>query len=269
MSCPPDVGLASDIEQALRPSGKIKEAGRNAKRPRSKFRLMETIVACRTCGLVQRLDELGPGTVAECARCGWRLTDHRVNSLGRTAAFTLAALLLYVPANIYPILKMDLYGAHSENTVWEGAMTLFRRGETLVALVVFLASIVIPFLKLLGLFALVVTARFRSKRARAQRTFVYRAIEVIGPWAMLDVFLLAILVALVKLGELATVVPGPGLFAFTAVVVLTILASASFDPTLIWEPDGSASRSAEGGRAAGRPTREASLLSDARGESAK
>lgn len=197
------------------------------------------MVCCKICGLVQRQGALAPGMLAECVRCRARLGDHRPNSLSRTAAFTLAALALYVPANIFPILRMDLYGVHSENTVWEGCKTLFQRGEVLVAIVVFLASLVIPFLKLLGLFFLVVTTRLRSRGRRPLRTWTYRAIDLVGPWAMLDVFLLAILVSLVKLGELATVMPGPGLFAFSAVVVLTILASSSFDPSLIWaEPDG-------------------------------
>jgi len=199
---------------------------------------VDTVVCCKICSLVQRQGALTPGTLAECARCGARLGEHRPNSLSRTAAFTLAALALYVPANIFPILRMDLYGVHSENTVWEGCKTLFQRGEVLVAIVVFLASMVIPFLKLLGLFFLVVTARLGSRGRRPTRTWIYRAIDLVGPWAMLDVFLLAILVSLVKLGELATVMPGPGLFAFSAVVVLTILASSSFDPRLIWaEPD--------------------------------
>lgn len=199
---------------------------------------MDTVVACETCGLVQRLEGLGPGLVAECARCGATLADHRPDSLARTAAFSLAALLFYVPANIFPILEMDLYGVHSESTVWEGCKTLFQRGEILVALVVFMASLVIPALKLLGLFFLVVTTRRGANRRRPVRTRIYRAIDRVGPWAMLDVFLLAILVALVKLGELATVIPGPGLLAFTAVVVLTILASSSFDPALIWADRG-------------------------------
>ena len=199
---------------------------------------VDTVVCCRICGLVQRLEALAPGMVAECAQCGGRLTDHKPNSLARTAAFTLAALSFYIPANLLPILRMDLYGVHSENTVWEGCRSLFQRGETLVAIVVFLASLVIPFLKLLGLFFLVVTVSLGYRRRRPARTWVYRTIDRVGPWAMLDVFLLAILVSLVKLGELATVLPGPGLFAFGAVVVLTILASSSFDPSLIWaEPD--------------------------------
>jgi paraquat-inducible protein A len=199
---------------------------------------VDTVVACETCGLVQRLEGLGPGLVAECARCSATLADHRPDSLARTAAFSLAALLFYVPANIFPILEMDLYGVHSESTVWEGCKTLFQRGEILVALVVFMASLVIPALKLLGLFFLVVTTRRGSNLRRPVRTWIYHAIDRVGPWAMLDVFLLAILVALVKLGELATVIPGPGLLAFTAVVVLTILASSSFDPALIWADRG-------------------------------
>jgi paraquat-inducible protein A len=199
---------------------------------------VDTVVCCRVCGLVQRQEALATGMLAECARCGARLSEHKPNSLSRTAAFTLAALAFYVPANIFPILSMELYGVHSENTV-EGCKTLFQRGEVLVAIVVFLASLVIPFLKLLGLFFLVVTARLGSRGRRPMRTWIYRTIDLVGPWAMLDVFLLAILVSLVKLGELATVLPGPGLFAFSAVVVLTILASSSFDPNLIWaEPDG-------------------------------
>ncbi|HSL92818.1 MAG TPA: paraquat-inducible protein A [Candidatus Limnocylindrales bacterium] len=196
---------------------------------------METTVACRTCGLLQRMEELRPGTAAECCRCGSTLRERKVDSLGRTAAFSLAALIFYVPANLYPILRMEFYGAYSESTVWDGCVKLFRDGQWVVAVIVFLASILIPLFKLLGLFFLVVTAHFASARRLQERTWIYRTIEVIGPWAMLDVFLLSVLVALVKLDPIVTVRPGPGLLAFTSVVVLTILASASFDPTLIWE----------------------------------
>jgi paraquat-inducible protein A len=196
---------------------------------------METIITCKTCGLVQRMDELQPGAVAECCRCGSVIRKRQVNSLHRTAAFALAALIFYVPANIYPILRMDFYGAHSENTVWDGCVKLFQDGQWLVAVIVFFASILIPLLKLLALFFLVVTTKLKSESWQQERTWIYQIIEVVGPWAMLDVFLLSVLVALVKLQQLATVLPGPGLLAFTAVVVLTILASASFDPQLIWD----------------------------------
>ncbi len=196
---------------------------------------METLLACRICDLVQRVEEPPPGAAAVCIRCGSVLRKYKANSLGRTAAFSLAALVLYVPANIYPILRMDYYGAYSENTVWDGSVKLFQDGQWPVALVVFLASIVIPLLKLLGLFYLSVTTRAGSRRRRSERTWIYKFIEALGPWAMLDVFLLSILVALVKLDQLASVYPGPGLMPFTAVVALTILATSSFDPKLIWE----------------------------------
>jgi paraquat-inducible protein A len=195
-----------------------------------------SLVACDTCGLVQRLPELAPGASAECVRCGDALVLHDGGSLARTAAFALAALMFYLPANLYPILRMEWYGTHSESTAWDGAITLFRQGQPVIAVIVFLASIVVPFVKLLTLFYLVATVRLRSVAWRRQRLAMFRMLEFIGPWAMLDVFVMSVLVALVKLGELATVLPGRGLFSFTAVAVLTIMASASFDPRLIWEP---------------------------------
>ena len=199
---------------------------------------METLVTCLICDQAQRMPEPEPGTVVECCRCGQPITRHKtVGSLRYTAAFSLAALILYVPANLYPMLRMQFYGAYSESTIWDGCVTLFQDGEWLVATIVFLASILIPLFKLLGLFFLTFSTRHASPNRRRQRTWIYRVIEVIGPWAMLDVFLLSTLVALVKLKQLATVLPGPGLLAFTAVVVLTILASASFDPKLIWRED--------------------------------
>ncbi|HZO02805.1 MAG TPA: paraquat-inducible protein A [Burkholderiales bacterium] len=195
----------------------------------------ESVVSCDTCGLVQTVPGLTSGTVAECMRCGSFLGARRnTRSLEVTAALSLAALILYVPANIYPIMKMYLYGGYSESTVWDGIVMLVQNEQWFVAVVVFLASMVIPLVKLAGLFSLVVTARMGWGRRLRSRTQLYKFIDAIGPWAMLDVFLLAVLVALVKLSSWAKILPGPGLIAFTAVVVLTMLASASFDPKLIW-----------------------------------
>lgn len=197
---------------------------------------MDEIRACRTCGQMQRVAQLGPGEAAECCRCGSVLGGYGMaHSLQRAAAFSLAALVFYVPANIYPILRMNFYGAYSESTVWDGCVNLARDGQWLVATVVFFASILIPLVKLTGMCYLVTMAKIGSARRRRERTWIHRIIDMIGPWAMLDVFLLAVLVALVKLEKLATVLPGPGLLAFTAVVVFTILASASFDSRSIWE----------------------------------
>jgi paraquat-inducible protein A len=132
-------------------------------------------------------------------------------------------------------MRMHFHGAYTESTVWDGVVKLADMDQWFVATVVFLASIVVPVMKLAGLLYLVVTIRFRIGRRLRDRARIYRFIDVIGPWAMLDVFLLAALVGLVQLGQIATVLPGPGLVAFAAVVVLTMLASASFDPKTIWQ----------------------------------
>jgi paraquat-inducible protein A len=195
------------------------------------------VLGCSTCGLVQQVDHLPPGRRAECRRCGATVREGPYGSLRLTAALAIAALILYIPANLYPILSMHFYGAYSESTVWDGVVSLTEHNQWFVAIVVFLASIVIPVLKLTGLLYLVISARFKLGRRLRGRTRIYQFIDVIGPWAMLDVFLLAVLVALVKLGTIATILPGPGLIAFASVVVLTMLASASFDPKMIWQRD--------------------------------
>jgi paraquat-inducible protein A len=196
---------------------------------------VENIVACPVCGLAQRVEAGRAGAAFECVRCGAFLgREPERDSLHLTGALTLAALVLYVPANLYPILRMYWSGAYSESTVWDGVVSLAHSNQWFVALIVFLASIAIPLFKLLALFYLVASAQLRSRSLPRLRTRLWRLVDVVGPWAMLDVFLLAVLVALVKLGTLATVLPGPGLVAFCAVVVLTILASSTFDPRLIW-----------------------------------
>ena len=198
---------------------------------------MVNLVACKTCGQVHAAAPIGPGTVAACVRCGTPIERRTTAGLHMTAAFSLAALILFVPANVFPILQREKLGRISTNTVWQGCVALYRDGQWGIALIVFLASIVIPLLKLAVLFFLVATTWARWRHARLLRTRLYQFVERIGRWAMLDVFAMAILVSLVKLGPLARVVPGQGLLAFGGVVVFTLLASASFDPQLIWEEE--------------------------------
>jgi paraquat-inducible protein A len=197
----------------------------------------EQLIACETCGHVYSVGPLRHGFAAECEDCGSTLASKTLGSMHLTAAFALSALLLYIPANIFPIVQMNLYGSVSENTVWQGCVRLYQDGDYIIALVVFLASILLPFLKLAGLFYLSISVRMRSKKSVNFRTKIYKITEVLGRWAMLDVFVIAVLVALVKLGRLANVVPGSGLLAFTGVVIFTLLASASFDPELIWNTE--------------------------------
>jgi paraquat-inducible protein A len=169
-------------------------------------------------------------------RCGAIVGRGASGTLARTQALTLAALILYIPANIYPILRITYYGAYSESTVWDGCVNLLRDGQWPIALVVFLASILIPLFKLLGLLYVTVPVRVTNVRSRRQRTWVHRVIERIGPWAMLDVFITAILRGI---GEAGSVRDGLALGAALAICGgcrVTIMASASYDPRLIWEP---------------------------------
>jgi paraquat-inducible protein A len=195
---------------------------------------MSAFMACRVCGQVHRMEPVRAGMRAMCVRCGSALERRSAGSLQMTAAFSLAALLLYLPANLFPILRLDLYGATQDSTVWQGCVRFYQSGDYVIAAIVLLASIVIPALKLLGLFFLTITSRLQWNGARMMRTWIYRVVELIGRWAMLDVFVLGILVSLVKLRSLATIIPGKGALAFALVVLFTLFASASFDPQLIW-----------------------------------
>jgi paraquat-inducible protein A len=195
------------------------------------------LVACKLCGQVHELGDIDMGTEAECARCGHVLKRKTQYSLQLTGAFALCALLLYGPANLFPILSMSMYGTVSENTIFSGVIRFYQDGDLFVAAAVFLASILIPFLKILGLFLLVITTRLHSTWARNFRVHLFLIIEILGRWAMLDVFALAVLISLVKLQRIANVIPGKGALAFVLVIFFTILASASFDPQLIWEED--------------------------------
>ena len=141
----------------------------------------EPILGCALCGLVQRVNPLPRGQVAICSRCGSVLARAGTPGLGRTAALALAVLALYVPANIYPVLRMEFHGVFTESTVWDGCARLFQDGEWLVAGIVFLASLLVPMLKLLGLLFLVISTRLHSPRARLARTWICRLIELIGP----------------------------------------------------------------------------------------
>ena len=190
------------------------------------------LVICRACGQRQQLPDLPERTVANCHRCASRLHRHTPRGVQRTFAFSLAALILFFPAMSLPILAIERLGYRNESTVWGGVVDLWKDGSPGISTVVFLCSILIPLVKISGLMFLCVS--WKLKRSQQQAT-VLSLIEGIGRWSMLDVFLVAILVATVKLGDIATVIPGPGIIAFTAVVLLTIFASTSFDPKLLWQ----------------------------------
>ena len=192
--------------------------------------------ACHTCNL---LSNASPGHhEAHCARCGSHLHLRKPDSMARTWAFLIASYILYVPANVLPIMHTSsLFGAQSD-TIMSGVVYLWHSGSWHLALVVFIASILVPSAKLLAITFLLISVQRRSVWDPMQRTKLYRIVELVGRWSMLDIFVVAILVALVQLQSLATIKAGYGAVAFGAVVVLTMFAALEFEPRLIWDPKG-------------------------------
>jgi paraquat-inducible protein A len=205
---------------------------RRRRRERSAGSLGATLhrIGCDTCGLVSRAHD-----GATCPRCGFSLWDRKRDSIARTWAFAVAALTLYIPANIFPVLTVIRLGSGQPSTILGGAKELLEIGEWPLAVLVFVASVAVPVLKLAGLALLLITTQIGVRSRLHDRTVLYRIVDVIGRWSMIDVFMLSILVALVQFGAIVTVVPGTGAVAFAGVVILTMFAAHSFDPRLIWD----------------------------------
>lgn len=189
------------------------------------------LAACPCCGLVLTVPEHGPGERLRCPRCHTRLAGRRRGAT-RTAALALGALFLYPVAVSLPIMRVERFGMATEASVWSGGVGLVADGQLLVGGVVLLASVVLPLLKLVGLFLLAGAGSSLRPRLRA---WTWHLVEATGRWGMLDVLLVAVLVAVVKLGSLMELTAGPGALAFTACVLLNLAASASFDPHALWE----------------------------------
>lgn len=192
------------------------------------------LMTCRVCGLSSR-HAAGAGRLL-CPQCGAGLPVHRPDSISRCWALLIAAIISYLPANMLPIMETVTLFGRQNDTILSGVVYLWGAGSWPLAIVVFVASILVPLLKIISLIFLLLTVHWRARWAPLQRTRLYRLLEAIGPWSMLDIYVVALLVALVRLQGLATIHAGPGALAFAAVVVLTMLAAQTFDPTLIWRP---------------------------------
>ena len=192
------------------------------------------LIGCHDCHLVHSYRAL-THDIGNCQRCGSPLHFRKLSSLSRAWAYLIAAMVLYIPANIYPIMTVKQFGTGDPDTILSGAAKLLESGMWPLALLVFVASIVIPILKILIIAYLLLSVQFQSAANPITRTRLYTLVEFVGRWSMVDVFMVSILIALVRLGNFAVIDPGIGAMAFGAVVVLTMLASLSFDPRLIWD----------------------------------
>ena len=194
---------------------------------------VEQLVACHECDLLMRKPVLQDGESAECPRCGYELFSHRHHVVRRSLALVLTALLLYVPANFLPIMQLNLLGQTSQDTVWSGVLGLYESGMQGIAVVVFLCSMAVPLLKLLC--QLLVLLSIRLDFGRGYGLLLYRIYHHMREWGMLEVYFMGILVAIVKLMDLADLSLGLGLFCFIALLLVQVWLDVTMSPHQIWE----------------------------------
>jgi paraquat-inducible protein A len=190
------------------------------------------MMACHVCRQVTAYTD---DRDAHCPRCGNPLHARKHGAIGRAWAFLVAAAIFYIPANVFPIMRTQSISSRDDNTILSGIMELWRAGSPGLAVIVFTASIIVPMLKFIIMGFLLVTVQRSSAMVARQRARLYRFVELVGYWSMLDVFVVAILSALVHFKILSRVEPLPGVVYFGVVVVLTMLSAMSFDPRLIWD----------------------------------
>jgi paraquat-inducible protein A len=196
---------------------------------------LDELVGCHECDLLLRKPELAAGDRAECPRCGFVLYSHNHQVIRRSFALVLAALLLYVPANFLPIMQINVLGQTSEDTIWSGVMSLYDSGGLLksIALVVFLCSMVIPLVKLLIQFFVLLTIRLDVGRSFG--LLLYRTYHHLKEWGMLEVYLMGILVSIVKLIDIASPTLDFGLACFIALLLVQVWLEVTMEPHQIWE----------------------------------
>ncbi|MCZ6564710.1 MAG: paraquat-inducible protein A [Gammaproteobacteria bacterium] len=190
---------------------------------------LNSLANCHVCGKLTNI------SVVHCPRCGTRLRFRKPDSIQRTVALVITACILYIPANVLPIMYTDQLGKEYQATIIYGVIEFWEGGSYLIASVIFLASIFIPMTKMFTLFWLCWSVSKKSVTKQKQRTKIYGITEFIGRWSMIDVFVVAITVALIHLGGILTIRPGAAALAFAGVVIVTMIAARSFDPRLIWD----------------------------------
>lgn len=189
--------------------------------------------SCEGCGLLSR--PTSGAHEGRCPRCDEQLEFRKPASLERTLAYLIAASVCYIPANLLPVMKTITSGGSESDTIMQGVVLLWSPTGWPLSLIVLFASIMIPSAKIVALLYLVITVKRGSIQNNKQRVRLYRMVEIIGRWSMVDVFVDTFTVSLIQLQPLMSVEPGPGLLFFAAVVVLTMMAVESFDPRLIWD----------------------------------
>ncbi len=191
----------------------------------------QDLASCHLCQKVASVE------LHKCPRCGCALHSRKTDSINRTLALLFTACVLYIPANVYPIMITDQLGSSLESTILGGVVLLIQMDSIPVAAIIFIASVMVPIGKMISLFYLCWTVKRGSSVSPRQRSIAYRMTELIGKWSMIDVFVVSILVALVHIGKVLVIRPGVASIAFAGLVIVTMIAAEGFDPRLIWDKE--------------------------------
>jgi paraquat-inducible protein A len=194
---------------------------------------MESLIACHECDLLHQRQPLPPGGTARCVRCGAKLYSRKRNSLDRVLALTIAGMILFIVANLYPFLTFRLETQIQETTLISGVMELYNQGMWIVAGVVLLTSILMPLLELTGMLYILIPLKLNQRPWKL--SFIFRLVRKFKPWGMMEVFMVGILVAFVKLAKMASLIPGVALYAFLTLIFVMAASAASLDPHLVWD----------------------------------
>ncbi len=194
---------------------------------------MDSVIACHECDLLHQRRPLPPDGTARCVRCGAVLYRRKRNSLDRVLALTMAGLILFIIANVYPFLTFRLEAQVQETNLITGVMELYQQGMWIVAGVVLLTTIVMPLLELTGMLLVLVPLKLRRRPWKL--ALLFRAIRSFRPWGMMEVFMIGILVAVVKLVKMASIIPGTALYAFMVLIFVLAASAAALDPHIVWK----------------------------------
>ena len=192
-----------------------------------------SMIACHECDLLHHIKPLPEGTAAKCVRCGAVLYREKKDSLDRTLSLTIAGVVLFIVANVFPFLALKNQGLVQQTTLITGIKQLHAQGMESLALLVLLTSILVPLAQLSGMLYILVPLKFN--RVPWKLALVFRFLRSLQPWGMMEVFMLGILVSIVKLGKMATIVPGLALYSFVVLIFVLAGAAASLDPRIVWD----------------------------------
>jgi len=191
------------------------------------------LIACHECDLLHNVVPLAHGQSAKCTRCGAVLYRQKRDSIDRCLNFVVTGLILFFLANAFPFMTIEIEGRRQSNTLIAGALEFWRSGFEELAVIVFLMSVMLPLVTLLGMLHILLPIKLNRRPWRL--ALIFRWVETLKPWAMMEVYMLSVLVALVKLADFAEITPGLSLYCFTALIVVTTAASAALDPRIVWE----------------------------------